>query len=132
MTKKEIILETVEYYKTHNRGLTILNGGALCAYFGNRGDMCAVGRCLINPKKIQTLDFNMGDNVTADINKVSEFINIEDELKPEYRGHSLKFWSELQHFHDYSFYWEKKEIGNGLESSGSIALKTLLEKYENL
>lgn len=132
MTKREIILETAEYYKTHNRGFTILNSGEkLYAYLGNQGDMCAVGRCLINPEKIQTLNFNIDDNLTGDIKEVASMVNIEDELKPEYRGHSIDFWHSLQKFHDNPCNWEKEEFGNRLTDLGSDMLNTLLGKYES-
>lgn len=48
MTKLDIIEETVEYYKTHNRATNKAGG---CFYLSEQGDMCAIGRCCRRPSQ---------------------------------------------------------------------------------
>jgi hypothetical protein len=117
-TKVEIINETVKYYSEDpsRRGF---EPGRGCVYLTSTGCMCAVGRCLIDPSKGFLGDvpsFCRVDGMPADL---------ETELKPEYRGHDLQFWGDLQRLHDYSFYW----CETGLTELGTIFYKRLLTDY---
>ena len=121
MTKLEIINETVNYYKTHKRG--VLNNNTpfqQCAYYGKYREMCAVGRCLINPKEL--IDGNLS---------VDGIENFENLLKPQYRNHHIDFWVSLQIFHDINHNWKIEKRGNILTTPGQNALKTLIIKYGN-
>jgi len=128
-TKIEIINETVEYYRTRNRAMTAWG----CLYYVTAenlsefpaphvkvGDMCAVGRCLENPED-------------AGVCPVSQQWNTESldrALKPEYRGHSIHFWQNLQRLHDTDNYWDWNEHGGcDLTENGIAYVDVLKERY---
>lgn len=98
----EILNETVEYYKTNQRGLNFnVYGHSIgCLYYNEQtGGMCAVGRCLTNPESL-------------DSNCFIRYINDLDQyLKEEYRGHSVHFWALIQALHDDGIFWEKNNLG---------------------
>lgn len=119
LTKREIIEETVKYYKTHKRAFRQGMFTQLCLYYTKYGSMCAVGRCLIDPKKAQ--EENEGN--------VDGFYDLEKLLKPKYRNHELKFWEDLQMFHDIKENWEEKGKGNILTSVGEKKYKNLIIKW---
>ena len=114
MTKQEIIKETAEFYNLGNRGK---NGGDthMCQYLSSEGNMCAVGRCII-PEKLE--DFVEVYNSL----RVISISDLEFYLQPQYRGHSLAFWNDLQHFHDHPTNWTEE----GLSEHG-IQGRVLLE-----
>lgn len=93
MTKIEIIEETVEYYKVNPFGYDpnrdgISEGG--CVYYGPNAEVCAVGRCLINPEHFK-------NSFCGVAGLHSNFNNI---VKEQYTGHDIYFWVDLQFFHD--------------------------------
>lgn len=103
MTKEEIINETVEYYKdASKRGYNAAN--EKCEYLTKSGNMCAVGRCLIPGSLMES--FSGGNRAAQSMRNcglsVFDVVNLEEILKPEYRGHSRNFWMQLQHLHDSS------------------------------
>ena len=119
MTKREIILETVEYYKNNPRGYD----GDSCFYFKN-GIMCAVGRCMNTPEKFV-------DNNDDSVSKLFSN-NVEDldlNLKEQYRGHDFSFWRSLQSFHDSRELWLETDSGNNLTEYGESKLENLLINY---
>jgi hypothetical protein len=116
-TKLEILKETYEYYSDPNkRG----HNGERCCYLTSDGKMCAVGRCLINPKKLQDLSGNTIGSLIAGYN-----INLNLRLKPEYRGHSLEFWNSLQKWHDNSSNFDTDNI----TENGELAYQDLVKRY---
>lgn len=110
-TKLEIIEETVDHIRLHGRGV---DRDGNCVYYDSwTGKMCAVGRCLIEPS-------------TVDDGAVRYLMPLDEILKPEYRGHSLDFWSGLQDFHDRSDSWHD----NGeLTQIGESHYAELLERW---
>lgn len=101
MTKKQIVEETIEYYKTNPRGIEL--NYQMCQYWTDEGNMCAIGRCLKEPKKFENhLDENALELTDVDL---------EQFLKPEYLGHDINFWVQLQMFHDENFNWNKNDKG---------------------
>jgi len=76
--------------------------------------MCAVGRCLIDP----SLDDIEG-------NSASNIHDLENMLKPQYRGHGCEFWQDLQSWHDMRIYWNT----DGLHELGQEYFDKLKEKY---
>lgn len=119
MTKKEIILETVEYYKTNNRG----KDDVCCVYYDdNTKAMCAVGRCLDDAKEFQS---KYGGGAVYEYDDV-----LENKLKSEYKNHSIEFWTQLQKLHDEDDNWEKTKKGNKLTIQGKKKLKEILSFYE--
>jgi hypothetical protein len=118
-TKVEIINETVQYYSedTSRRGFNSEHG---YQYLTPTGKMCAVGRCLLDPNKGYAgtvYGFRLLSN--------HGHIPIDPELKPEYRGHEIDFWCELQALHDNSEYWNSY----GLSQAGTSCVTDLLTKY---
>jgi hypothetical protein len=113
-TYKNVLDETVEYYKTHPRAL---DHDRNCQYF-TEGKMCAVGRCLHNPEIFGDM------NITAHDLFVEQGMSI---LRPEYRGLSnTEFWTHLQELHDRHHYWE----GNSLTEAGEDFYKYILNRIE--
>ncbi len=98
-TKLEIINETIEIYSDpEKRSVTLVTGSSgksieNCRYKGPNGKMCAVARCIL-PEELDEVSDNY-ENET-----VHEIKNLEDYLKPEYRGHSKGFWIDIQILHD--------------------------------
>jgi len=120
--KRQIILETSKKYTSKNRS-TVRNslyiGGEGCLYANAQGNKCAVGRCL---KSNSTIFDIMNEGFSAgDIGGVK----LDKELKPSYRGHSVKFWEDLQKFHDEKNNWDDK----GLTALGDEHLDCLLKKW---
>jgi hypothetical protein len=102
-----LLNETVSYYTTEKNELSYLNEE--CAYLGEGGSMCAVGRCLINPKG---KDLKL-DEVSENDTSVEVLFKVYQEnkiLKKEYRGFSIGFWKDLQSFHDTSLYISNFEL----------------------
>lgn len=113
MTTLEIINETVEYYSKDTKRRAEV--GRACLYFQeSTGNMCAVGRCANNPKELNPAHFfsQLG-------------LSDEEIFKPEYRGHSVEFWSDLQKLHDDNLNWDE----SGLSSIGKYQVETLKAKY---
>ena len=118
MTKEEIIRETVEYYKdASKRGYDEVK--EVCMYLTEGGNMCAVGRCLIPGSLMEVkrpfipLKVVEMESCQASVMNIE---NLEEILKPEYRGHSIKFWIRLQNLHDsYEFYTDGTMNEKGLE-----------------
>jgi len=121
-TKRQIILETAKKYTSKNRSIVknpLYNDGEGCLYGNAQGNKCAVGRCLKSNSDIFDT-MNEGYSV-SDIGGVK----LNEELKPSYRGHSVKFWTDLQKFHDKKHNWDNK----GLTGSGDEHLESLLKKW---
>jgi len=118
MTKEEIIRETVEYYKdASKRGYDEVEEA--CKYLTEGGNMCAVGRCLIPGSLMEVkrpfIPLKVVEMAGCQAS-VLNIENLEEILKPEYRGHSIKFWIRLQNLHDsYEFYTDGTMNGRGLE-----------------
>lgn len=130
MTKIDIINETVKFYNLTNRGF----GVGSCMYLTEEGNMCAVGRCMINPKDTQ-LKFGSGsirgiackmNNIDRTISKIElDTMSVDHLLKPEYHGHNVEFWSDIQTLHDSYNNWND----DGLTEAGQKVVNELLIKY---
>lgn len=98
LTKEQIVIETIEYYKTQPRAtITDETGVNICKYYNN-GAMCAVGRCLKNPKDFANIDEAVNSDELFDI--CGQTI-----LSEKYQGHENTFWSNLQELHDTNNHW---------------------------
>lgn len=129
MTKFEIIDETVEFYKNNPRSLDEFNIHGIktgnCVYLSNEGNKCGFSRCCTDEGvKIlhEKFDINDGTGVQED------FLQF---LKPEYQGHNLDFWKDIQSIHDSGGGWEKSGNGNTLTDYGIKFVNRLKEKYIN-
>ena len=119
-TAIEIIEETAKFYNSNNRSVCMIevrgNAKPQCRYF-HQGKMCAVGRCLENPK-----DF---ENSRASVHFLDRDHKLDTILKEEYRGLSVEFWEDLQNFHDIKEYWNE----NGLTDKGEVQKNSLVKTY---
>jgi len=116
MTKEEIIKETVNEYQDASKRA---RDGNMCKYMSKDGNMCAVGRCMI-PGSILRHEDPDGGCATFEMSEllgsVSKIHNLEEILKPGYRGHEVEFWKNLQHLHDdLTFYTDGKMNDRGRE-----------------
>ncbi len=117
LTKKQIILETLDYYTKNKRGIQ----GGNCRYITADGDMCAIGRCMVSPKEEYR-------GTPQFLRLGHESLELETLLREKYRGHGNTFWSHLQRFHDFSQHWNE----NSLTEAGKKSLNTLLEQYTDI
>ena len=90
---KAVLLETAEYYKADPTRVAKDHKG-LCSYLDESGRMCAVGRCLIDPGRLNN---KLGAGIESLI--ADESLTQED-FKSEYRGLPTIFWVYLQALHD--------------------------------
>lgn len=115
MTERELVDETIEYYRTHPRGVMLVNTSQgkqtnACFYYTSKtGAMCAVGRCMVHPEYFA----DCSDDVSS--------INLTDELKNQYSNIRIEFWQALQEFHDEEKYWKTNLLhGNDLTTLGEL------------
>jgi hypothetical protein len=116
-TKLDIIKETFDYYNEDPSRRAKVNGR--CEYLNSEGNMCAFGRCEINPPISET-----GNSDAVD-NRFSHEEEMNGALKEEYRGHSMEFWEELQDLHDSDFYW----LEDKASEAGQSLYRSLVAKY---
>jgi hypothetical protein len=116
-----LLNETVSYYTTEKNELSSLDG--VCNYLSPNGTMCAVGRCLINPKgkDSQLKKFKGGTGVVFLFNLYEP----NKILKKQYRGFSLQFWIDLQLLHDNNDYI----VNFTLTSRGIEVVEGIKENY---
>ena len=120
-TEYEILKETVEYYAADplNRRST-KQGDCVYTPPGNQTEGCAVSRCVKSEKKLylseEWYDTSI-DQIGSD--------RLEAYLQPEYQGHDIELWMDLQQLHDLSQHWTK----HGLSQEGYECALQLAEKY---
>lgn len=119
MTKHEILDKIASSYTGKNRSVT--PSGLSCLYKGAQGKECAFAMMVKEESKNKLLEGIGASNLFAD-----KCIT-QDDLKPEYQGHSLEFYNSCQLLHDCLEYWDT----TGLSKSGESALILLKEEYEN-
>lgn len=109
-TKAEIVVETLNFYNKNNRGYNAEKNE--CTYYDeSTGNKCAVGRCILDSKLENILDFEKNNDLNSSVKKLDEvFKGLDSLLKPEYRGHDVHFWSYLQCIHDNSYYWNEDGV----------------------
>ena len=128
-TKVEILNDTIEYYKTHDRGVVSKNGviGG-CTYDNGEGGQCAVG-CRMTKKAIAHLTKTDNLNQITVSNLSDENDSIDHLLQKKYRGHNLSFWEQLQSLHDSERNWSKTDEGWELSMDGEIRYAQFLGEY---
>lgn len=135
-TNKEhlaVIDETVKYYSEDPSRRSLEGGEYGCSYYHKNKTtgletMCAVGRCLVNPKDKDAalVEFEnqgqcSGTGVKALLTRFNQRI-----FKPEYRGFDTTMWESLQELHDGGENWNKE----GLTEYGKAKVKRIKELYE--
>lgn len=104
----KLLDETVKHYSTDGVERALDNNGDCMYYTG--GKMCAVGRCLTNPKD--------KDRILGGISNVNNLLDrfSDNIFKKEYRGYSKKFWMQLQSLHDGKQYWFDVKLSHSGEA----------------
>lgn len=122
LTKVEIIEETAAFYNLGNRGYNSNtgHGEGFCVYRTSDNRRCGVGRCLTEKGLISFVK-----NGVASI-KYEPRSLLENNLKEEYKGHEVDFWSDIQSFHDTHLHWNQE----GISEKGIAFKKCLIERYE--
>jgi len=143
LKEEQIVIETIKYYKNHNRGIGRYNG---CEYLTEDKCMCALGRAMTNDALL-----NYG-KYANDADTLFNNIWLEDEpnnpmnhnqppankevydqklFKEEYKGHTREFWTWLQSFHDNHGHWIKYKTkdGNKISTNGKKFVKN---RYHNI
>ncbi len=133
-TQIEIILETLRHYlEDPSRRAAMPTTGVFdnCQYQLDRPDgtvcYCAVGRCLkpealevihaveVQPLGLVTSARRLLSTVKYEHKKNGgdpdecSFATFDDLLKPEYHGHPVEFWTQLQELHDDPANWPRAE-----------------------
>jgi hypothetical protein len=104
-TENEIIKETVEFYWADPKRRATADIG--CWYLTIDGRMCAVGRCLTQRHAWRA--FAMLCSVGQLPGRLLE-ASLDEILQPEYRGHSVEFWENLQNLHDNEHIWDSEQL----------------------
>lgn len=121
-TKEEIIKETAEFYNLSNRGYDRNTGG--CVYLTGDNEKCALGRCISDDQIISFA--NKYTSSIMDINEdFKEGETLDQYLKPEYRGHKLAFWRDIQTLHDEEHNWNEE----GISESGQEQVDLLVQSW---
>lgn len=119
MTIEEIVRETVAFYSDKKNSRSVAADGS-CSYLNKRGDSCAVGRCIEEDclAFVAECEEKHGEfNVLNFETRVGT--KLEENLKEQYLGHSVRFWSKLQILHDMSWHW----VGNVLTEAGKTYIR---------
>jgi len=127
MTKLEIINETADFYNLTNRGVKEGTRSA-CSYLTPEGLKCAFGRCMTEKalnkygtfhRWVVDLQYHIsGDGIES----------LDGILEPQYHGHEVEFWKDLQSLHDDPSHW----IDKGLSYIGVIQRDKLVEKWQEM
>lgn len=121
-TKLEILQETFDtYQKTGDRCFN--DEGCVYTDSNNPKKHCAAGRCM-NDDFLQKL-FILNQNKNTSINTILSNYKEEKIFKPEYIGHDILFWKDVQLFHDDYDNFQY----HGLSEKGINKKKELIEKY---
>lgn len=115
---REILDETVQFYSenpTEKRSPG--------QYNGPNSTYCAIGRCLIDEVKVLGESLPENNNELLSLVYENGWLSLDQALLPEYQGHSLLFWQDLQNLHDLEVCWTQE----GLSETG----KELVKKIEN-
>ena len=127
MTKLEIIEELFDNHFVKNpkkRGRSI--GNTSCVYYNpNTRNKCAVGMCLTT-KALSRIGKLGGTGGAIWVNRIFNS-DLDSVMKPQYQGHVLSFWMNLQILHDDARYWSE----DGLTSKGKKVLAELKTAYSN-
>jgi hypothetical protein len=123
-SKLEILQETHDVYSDATmRGFDPDGNG--CHYLTSDGKMCSVGRCLLNPQDCEGGIVNLLKR-NADGSK--HWLTDEEaqlEFKPEYRSHPIRFWRQIQLWHDNSSHF----TDTGISEKGEAVYKGLVADW---
>lgn len=118
MTQEEIVLETIEHYRTHPRSLKLRSDCSVveCVYEGPNGERCAFSRCCTEDSV-----FHEGRYCAHQPGA---------SLKYKYHGHPWDFWIFIQELHDRSGNWQLNDQGGAdLTQQGRDFVAVSLAKW---
>lgn len=132
-TKVQIIDETVEYYSADPKRRAVANMDRCFYYIEGDNRLCAFSRCMIDPR--------MGEKIAGGVRSLVKQLypntdmSLEESkimvptgiLKPEYDGHNIVFWTDIQGIHDTSINWNDE----GLSGIGKARVGILKERYKD-
>ena len=121
MTKHEIIDLIASTYNCQNRA----EDGHACFYLTGDGKTCAVGMTLEDPEKWEDFSRTCADSAVETVFESDEILWAAQ--KEKFRGHSLSFWANMQHFHDRGEIW----TDTGLSGIGKQYVNQLKDDYDN-
>jgi hypothetical protein len=119
----EILEETVNFYSEDPKKRSAGR------YNSSDSNHCAVGRCLLSElkQKGEGLEGNTNDLLTLICE--NDLNSLDEALLPEYRGHSLLFWQDLQNLHDLDVCWTDDFISEKGKRQVEIMNQRILENY---
>lgn len=124
LTKQQILEETCNYYTEDVKRRATGPRGCLYTYIFQDGTKthCAVGRCFKTELQEKDLDNELfidpGDTSCMSLK------DLESLLQDKYKGHELRFWGDLQNFHDTNDYWD-----SSLTDIGQVYYDSLVKKW---
>ena len=136
MTRNELIDDTIDYYRTHPRGLNLGSNTmgetiAIGCVYRDGSRRCAVGRCVdwekVDRKPPTNSDaiWYLRDSTAASITMDTALEPLNDVLLPAYQGQSLSTWIGLQRLHDRHSNWQPTATGWELTTEGKRAAEAL-------
>lgn len=124
LTKQQILEETYNYYTEDVKRRATGPRGCLYTYIFEDGTKthCAVGRCF--KPEFQEKDLENEFFIDPDDTSCMSLKDLESLLQDQYKGHELKFWRDLQYFHDTNKHWN-----NILTNRGQMYYDNLVNKW---
>ena len=125
LTIMQILEETVKFYDDDPTRRSLLGPGEdqyNCVYASEDGQNCAIGRCLTEEALEQDPDSHTDSSVSG---VWYDMTSLDKSLRPQYRGHTMRFWERIQHLHDTPNYWDMK----GLTNMGHVAFAEMMLKF---
>jgi hypothetical protein len=120
LTKQQIVDQVIEKYVGHPENRAKHDGD--CVYLDpETGNRCALGQYSIS----EDLDFFLG-SISIFNEKYS--VNIDNCLKPNVRGHSVRFWTAVQVIHDTEFLCSGTKEAARLWASQQPELEYILQE----
>mgnify|MGYP001475272288 CR=1 FL=1 len=124
LSKKDIILDTIIYYKSHPR----CKHGPGCAYNDEEGNHCAVGRYLKPEIKEEGVGWSMNNSPAYSVG-ANPGGSLDEVLVEEAQGHEIRFWDHLQQLHDNDQSWDTDE--NGITSLNEFGMSQVQQILKN-
>ena len=132
--QSELLVETIEYYKTNERGISQDNA-AECEYYCKSGkSYCAIGRIL-------SKDYNQTDQDLAELNIAfggsswdtlgDDWSLLESDIYDDMNNkYGKTFLQQLQDLHDTEQNWNGNATGGyDLSQHGMLAAMSLIKTY---
>lgn len=116
-TKVEILDDVVLHIKKQG-GQAVHKGTGACSYLAEDGKTCGHSMAVKASKRKLVTGLVSAASV---INRYGDTVHLK-----KYQGHNVRFWREIQDFHDSAGYWN--EYG-AITHRGTLRLQELKEIY---